>query len=486
MRLHRRRVPHTLAVAALAAFVAGGCDGGVQQLLEVETPDIITVGVQESTIGAQAWYTAAVGDFAHAFCGDRANNTPLGVCVPSGTVTDELFMARNAATDSWDKRSIDNTQIPQSTWDQLMLAHTRSLRAQHLLIKYPPAAAVLARQLATLKVNEGYTLLLVAEHYCNGVPLWDGLDETNPSTVTLTTADLYRAAIFQFDSALAFIGSTDATIRNMALVGKGRVIVDQATPATLTANLAAAAAVVAPVPTNFVFNAVYSTSSQGMENGLYDWGFNTPNWSVSDKEGVNGLDFVSARDQRVNIDPERVIPGGCQDRTPCPIFNHYNRPESPVAVATGIEARLIEAESQLAFGDAAAWLTTLNLLRTTPQRYGTVSTNGTATKSYPEDLNRPGFADVVRPGLMPLADPGTPATRLNLHFRERAFWLFLTAHRLGDLRRLVRQYGRGAETVFPTGAYKKGGSYGPDVTIPPNATEGNNNPNWKNCTDRNP
>jgi len=42
-------------------------------------------------------------------------------------------------------------------------------------------------------------------------------------------------------------------------------------------------------------------------------------------------------------------------------------------------------------------------------------------------------------------------------FRERAFWMYLTGHRLGDLRRLVRQYGRGEESVYPTGAYHKQG-----------------------------
>ena len=57
------------------------------------------------------------------------------------------------------------------------------------------------------------------------------------------------------------------------------------------------------------------------------------------------------------------------------------------------------------------------------------------------------------PGLASLSDPGTPDARVDLTFRERAFWMFMTGHRLGDLRRLVRQYGRGSETVFPTGAY---------------------------------
>ena len=51
-------------------------------------------------------------------------------------------------------------------------------------------------------------------------------------------------------------------------------------------------------------------------------------------------------------------------------------------------------------------------------------------------------------------------------FRERAFWFYLTAHRLGDLRRMVRQYGLDAESVFPTGAYHKQGlTRGTQVTF---------------------
>ena len=80
---------------------------------------------------------------------------------------------------------------------------------------------------------------------------------------------------------------------------------------------------------------------------------------------MNGVNFVQAKDPRVNIDPVKTV--ACQDGTRCNIFNHYNKPDAPVALATGIEARLIEAESQLASGNADAWLATLNLLRSTPQ-----------------------------------------------------------------------------------------------------------------------
>jgi hypothetical protein len=87
--------------------------------------------------------------------------------------------------------------------------------------------------------------------------------------------------------------------------------------------------------------------------------------------------------------------------------------------------------------------------------------------------------------LAPLADPGTQRAREDLLFRERAFWLFSTGHRLPDLRRLIRQYGRTQEQVFAVGTHpREPGPYGADVNFPvPQAEE--NNPNFKGCTDRN-
>ena len=84
-------------------------------------------------------------------------------------------------------------------------------------------------------------------------------------------------------------------------------------------------------------------------------------------------------------------------------------------------------------------------------------------------------------GLTPLADPGSTAARENLLFRERAFWFWGTAHRLGDLRRLVKNYGRTAASVYPTGPYFKGGAYGNDVVIIPAQAE-KNNPDFEGCS----
>ncbi|MES3014396.1 MAG: RagB/SusD family nutrient uptake outer membrane protein, partial [Pseudomonadota bacterium] len=82
--------------------------------------------------------------------------------------------------------------------------------------------------------------------------------------------------------------------------------------------------------------------------------------------------------------------------------------ESSVAIVSGQEARLIEAEAQLRAGNTAASLTTLNALRAT-------------------------FA-----GMTPLTDAGTEASRVDQLFRERAFTLFGRGTRTGDMRRLKR------------------------------------------------
>lgn len=125
-------------------------------------------------------------------------------------------------------------------------------------------------------------------------------------------------------------------------------------------------------------------------------------------------------------------------------------------MADGIEARLIEAEAQLRANDLAGMTTTLNDLRAF-------------------------FPDF---GLGNLAQPGIQAEAVDLLFAERAFWLYATGHRLGDMRRLVRWYGRTADQVFPTGTYIKGGDYGSDVNLPIPQEE-QNNPNSVGCLDRN-
>lgn len=441
--LNRARM--AVGVLPLAALVvAAGCSR--DQLLNVQTPDIISTGSANSAAGAQAMYAAAIGNFARFFGGDSAGFSPIGVNLSSGMLADEIFSARSG-TEHMDQRNVNNAVFPSSTWNAVGIANTQIIRAIQDLNKYPPASATTkANELTELYALNGIVYTITGEVYCNGVPISDGALPAK-SSVTLSNADLFNKAAAQFDSALAQ-NPTDTRVKYLAQVGKGRALLDLGQ----TANAAAA---VAGVPTSFVYNATYSKFTTGIENVIYSWMLGTRNFGASDKEGTNGLDFVSSGDPRIKVDgsPAGMKPG--QDRTPTPTLLQFPSTDAPIPVASGYEARMIEAENQLANNDPN-WLVTLNAARAS-------FTGGT---------------------LAPLVDPGTADGRVNLVFRERAFWMYMTAHRLGDLRRLVRQYKRNPETVFPTGNYFKGGTYGADVNLVPSNTE-LNNPDWKSCTDRN-
>ena len=82
-----------------------------------------------------------------------------------------------------------------------------------------------------------------------------------------------------------------------------------------------------------------------------------------------------------------------------------------------------------------------------------------------------------------LATPATKDAATSLLFREKAFWTFGRGQRLPDLRRLIRQYGRTEEQVFPSGVFFKGGTYGTDVNFPVPSSE-QVNPLFSSCLDR--
>ena len=126
---------------------------------------------------------------------------------------------------------------------------------------------------------------------------------------------------------------------------------------------------------------------------------------------------------------------------------------SPIVLADGVEARLIGAEAALQAHDTTTWLAILNHLRETE----------------------------ITPALPDTTNPGSWDAEVDLMFRERAFWLFLTGHRQGDLRRLIRQYNRLAQQIYPTGVYSAYILYGTDVNVPVPVEERENNPLYHGC-----
>jgi hypothetical protein len=198
---------------------------------------------------------------------------------------------------------------------------------------------------------------------------------------------------------------------------------------------------------DFVYNVGTSpTKYSNYSNFYFDGSWYCSNVNVGNREGGNGLDFVSAHDPRLvmdttvapTCDQSQEHPGAKPWYYPVKVGN----PSTKLTIASGVEARLIEAEAALRNGDPS-WLARLNALRTT------------CTDATTCPVEAPAGSGGVA-GLAPLTDPVDPDARVDLLFRERAFWLFSTGTRLGDLRRLIRQYDRSANTVFPTGQYAGG------------------------------
>lgn len=437
--------------AALLPFAA--CSRA--DLLEVATPDQITPDMAASAVGANALRVSAIGNFAFFYGGDYGGSFH-GVSITSGLLSDEMEQARGG-TEHVDSRAQNEAVQPlTTTWSSVGQANTQLIRAIKALRQYAPEGTTAekntkATQIAQLYALRGMLLTIVGEIYCNGVPIGDAND-ASPKTDVLTNAQLWDRALGQFDSSVTTLGTVTASdITNLVAVGRGRTYIDQG-------KFAQAATAVASVPTNFVYNVFYSTST--VVNAVYDWMNGTLNYAPADKEGGNGLPFVSANDPRVTVirgSNGLPTPRAGQDGRIHFTQTVFAKGDAPIALAGGIEARLIEAEAAL------------NATPADPVTY----------------LAKVNAARATRTDLPALADPGTAAGRVDQLMSERAFWFWGTSHRLGDMRRLIRQYGRATEAVYPTGPYFAGGSYGTDVALVPAQAE-RNNPDYKGCADQKP
>ncbi|MGH7712929.1 MAG: hypothetical protein ACREOG_16685 [Gemmatimonadaceae bacterium] len=424
---------------ALAAVVAFGAACGREELLGVNTPDQITPEAAGNPSGAAALRVSALGNFANFYSGDNAGGG-VGLNIAAGLLSDEMTTHRGG-TEHMDSRAVNENTFPTTFWSLVGTASTQLVRARKALEEFAAPGATKQSQMAQMQALQGYVYLLTGETYCNGVPI-SNANDVDPKTESLTNVQLFNRAIASFDSALSLAPASDVSIRNLATIGKARARVDLKEYAT-------AATLVAAIPPNYQYLVQHSRTT--IINDVYDWMVGTRNFGVVNREGGNGLDFLSANDPRILFNPA-AAPG--QDGSPTISPTKYPQPDSPVVLADGIEALMIRAEAALDAGDGPGFIGFINSARAT------------------------------RTGLAPLTDPGTKDARVTMLFRERAFWFWLTAHRLGDLRRLIRQYGRGAEAVFPTGPYFKGGVYGTDVNLIPSNAE-RNNPDYQGCTDRN-
>jgi starch-binding outer membrane protein, SusD/RagB family len=437
------------AARAAAAVLAAGAFAACS--LETTQPD---VAQPETLTPPEALKTIAAGgvaDFAGAYGG--FGNATEGLILISGLLGDEYIQS-----DYFEEHAqLENRNVLNTNYaiDSLVRTIQRSRKSNEAVAqRYTDLQVVDAGQARALNLA-AFSYIFLAENYCGSIPL-STYDEAGHITFgpQIPAAQVLDTAIARFDAAIAVAqGITDddgsaAEQVNVANVGKARALVDRG-------RYAEAAALVADVPTDFNYTVEYSTNTDRQRLGAYDWSASQSRFSLADMDGINGLPYRSANDPRLPYEDAGL--SVTDGTTELFLEKKYGAPNANVPLATGIEARLIEAEAALQAGDAAAFRNKLNEARSQFD------------------------------GLDPLSAGDIPAStegRVALLFYERGFDLALTAHRLGDMRREARQatadlsgYGVGVENVFPVGETPKGSTFGDYVALPMPLVEANN-PNF--------
>jgi hypothetical protein len=437
-------VRRTIALGALA--VAAACAPA-----DLVDPTYASPPETATRAGALAAYKGALAQFRDVFGHEYV--------ATSGALVDELLDGRSlGAPGIFGVPTVDGRVMPEYTDPSLEtelgagdyratysgLQHVRGQASEALGMLREFAQHDSPALQGHLYALRGYAELMLAEFFCSGIPL-STLDYGGGYTLQpgSSTADVMRHAEALFDTALT-LSEDSVRFMNLARIGRGRALLG-------LGDVAAAAAAVAEVPDGYRYEVSFSGASGGNHvNFAYG-----PLWaySVSDGEGGNGLPFRTSGDPRTPVTEFGPNTYGAMRYYPA---NLSMAGDGPIVLADWVEARLIEAEAALQADAPSIWLDKLNHLRQT----------------------------AIVPALPDTTDPG-PDGRVDLLFRERGFWLFLTGHRQGDLRRLIRQYGRNAEQVYPTGPYPAGGAfYGHDVTAPIPAEERATNSRFTGCAGR--
>lgn len=462
MKIQLNRARLALLAGAVATLALAGCDRVKNQLLAPQNPGLVDPSAVGNATASLALRVGALGRFKQVVSAGE------GDWQSSGDIADEFMNTDFDATRiNLDQRREDpNIDM----WGYGGVTQSRGFVRDAIasMLQYnPDSTAMIGELYAELAFFE----MSLADTYCNGIPLGHTTDGVIVYGAPLTISQVYDSASAHLDTALLYSAKkTDANsvyINRLARVWKARVLVnkgDYANAATYVSTTA--------VPTTYAYDMTFSATSSS--NGMYSLIVSGGRIGVADSFMVisgqpsvikNALPFGSSGDPRVQVVLGSTVGAKPEDQITQPFYvsKLWTGQYDPLVLASGVDARLTEAEARLNANDIPGMMAILNDLRT--------------------NTTRPVIGLITIPVMAALPTPATKDAAITLLFRERGFWTFARGQRLADLRRLVRQYGRTDDQVFPTGAYFKGGVYGTDENLPvPNSEQVN--PLFHGCLDR--
>ncbi|NJD20396.1 MAG: hypothetical protein FIA95_14090 [Gemmatimonadetes bacterium] len=322
LRRVRGRVGALAAIAVLTPALTA-CDS----FFEVINPNVIIATDVDPVADGTVFSRSAFQTFAAGFA--------PGYIVYTAWFTNEAWVGDTFPTrNEYGRRFIDdrNTSTPGDLWTPLTRSIAQSEQVMELLGEAPGTELNVARAALT----SAYALTIQAEGFCQGTMVQAG-GVPGPK---MTPAQLFEAALVRFDKAIAKGGATTGTeatsIVTAARVGKGRARLN-------LGRKAEAAAAVNGVATSFAFTIPYvdDASSRGrLGNGVYSYSAGGTRESL-----VVPPHYRSMSDSRIQFaDAGRFAQDGelrFWTQKKYPAWN------SGIRLASGLEARYIEAEANI-------------------------------------------------------------------------------------------------------------------------------------------
>lgn len=308
----------TLGIGAFV-LALGGCS------LDVTYPSVIDASTFDPTQDAATLSLSAQSNLYRAL----ASVIPL-----SGYFSQEILVGavRQETNDIGRRVATAGTpDINSGLWSPIQ----RAIATNELTIEVlgEGAGAASDVNLARAYMNSGFSLVLMAEHFCEGAFL------VGPP---LTPAQVLDTAVTRFTAALttaAGASGAEATkIVNASNVGLARALLQKK-------DNTAAAIAAALVPAAFTYNAIAvdDASNRGLSNGVFNGDLNA---------------IIIVPDVYRNLDDPRVAWQDAGRNAQDSQFRYYQQLKypsfaSPTRIASGLEASYILAEAKLHTGDPA-------------------------------------------------------------------------------------------------------------------------------------
>ncbi len=296
--------------------------------MDVINPGVIDAAHFDPSSDAATLSLSAQSNFYKAFTGSAYWSAFFsGEAIPGAVRQETNDVGRRVATSS--------TSDVGNAWALLQRSLATNELTVQSLAKGPNAASDI--NLGRAYMNAGFSLVLLAETYCQGDIL---------AGPPLTPAQMLDSAIVRFKQAVAIGGASAA-----AGVAEGTKVVNASNVGIARASLqkkdyASAASFAALVPATFVYNAVTvdDASNRALGNGTYAY-------------DIGGKLIVVPDAYRALSDP-RVAWKDALTKAQDTGLEYYQQLKytgyaNPIRVASGLEASYIAAEAALLTGNSA-------------------------------------------------------------------------------------------------------------------------------------